>query len=254
MQKNTELLEIFKNLHKKDMLSHAYLFFGPKHAPKSDLALELAQHIESANVTSSQDVTLVDTLRIPQCWDPPAGGRLSKIGIEEIREIRKFLSQTPRGKKRIVIIENAEHLTWQAMPALLKIVEEPPTHALIIFTAREKQSLSPALLSRLAKIYIPPTNSMEEPFRTPRRAGKTGLGMVAVTQAFLERTLEEDVRKGSEPSLAEVLEQRIIELYKKDKIKNTKKIAFLLHKHEMATRFNLNPKLQTKAINHSQNS
>ena len=201
----------------EDTLSHAYLFFGPKHALKSNLALAIAKHIEESE-------TLQDTLQIPQSSDPPTGEELSKIGIEEVRQIRKFLFQTPRGKKRIVIIKDAENLTWQAMPALLKIIEEPPKHALIIFTAREKQSLSPALLSRLAKIYISPNEN----------------------EVMIER-------KEGELSLAEEIEQRIIELYKKDKIKNTEAISFLLKKYVMATRFNLNPKLQKKAINYLQN-
>ena len=51
----------------------------------------------------------------------------------------------------------------------------------------------------------------------------------------------------SEPSLAEELEQSMIRLYAKDKIRNAKKISFLLQKLEKS-RLNLNPKLQKKAV------
>lgn len=202
--KTKDIAKTLIRLADENRLHHAYLLFGPKSAQKKELALSLARHLE-------QSKPFIDT----RIWEE------EKIGIDEIRDIKKFLFQTPlRSKKRTCIIEEAEHITWQAAPALLKIVEEPPPHSLIIITAREKEVLSKTLLSRLIKIYIPPQKNIRD---------------ISVHSPIRDY------------SLAEEIEQSMIDLYNKDKIKNAKKISFLLHKLE-ASRLNLNPKLQKKAI------
>lgn len=198
----------------EDKLSHAYLFFGPEGAPKETLALSLAAHLEHGNET------LIDVLHIRPTKKKEEAKE--SIGRGEVKKIKTFLYQSPiTSKKRTVIIQNAETISWQMAPSLLKIIEEPPAHALLILTTHDPQTLSPALLSRLTKIYVPST-----------------------------RHIDISIYK-NKPSLAEELEERIIDLYKKDRLKNAKKITFLLHKQEMAIRFNLNQKLQKKAIAHA---
>lgn len=210
--------EKLKLLADQDRLSHAYLFFGPKGAPKEALALCIATYLEHNNEIHP----LIDTLHIY----PTKNKERSKesIGRGEVKKIKTFLYQSPiASKKRTVIIQNAETISWQMAPSLLKIIEEPPARALLILTTHDPQALSPALLSRLTKIYIPP---------------------ICVN-------LRSHLRESASENLAEELEERIIDLYTKDKLKNAKKIAFLLHKEETATRFNLNPKLQKKAIDYT---
>lgn len=215
------LKKILQKLADEDKLSHAYLFFGPEGAPKETLAFSLAEHLEHNNKT------LIDVLHIRPTKKEE--GAKESIGKEEVKKIKAFLYQSPiASKKRTVIIQNAETISWQTTPSLLKIIEEPPAHALLILTTHDPQTLSPALLSRLTKIYVPPVKNIDiskyQDISTCRHVDIPTL------------------------SLAEELEERIIDLYKKDKLKNAKKIAFLLHKQEMATRFNLNQKLQKKAV------
>ncbi|MEK7479113.1 MAG: hypothetical protein AAB634_01075 [Patescibacteria group bacterium] len=201
-----DIEKTLKLLADQNRLSHAYLFFGPSGAPKKEIALALARELEG--VSPPQDLLLYEE---------------KTIGIDEVRELQNFLFQTPiRSKKRTCIIDGAERLTWQASPALLHLVEEPPANSLILITAREKEVLSKALLSRLVKIYIPPQKRDSQISNTTWKEG---------------------------PSLAEELEQRMLSLYEKDKIRNARKISFLLRKLEMS-RLNLNPKLQKKAIQH----
>src|SRR3989344_976762 len=57
----------------------------------------------------------------------------SKLGIEQARKIKEHFSLKPYGAKgRAVILEDASNLTHEAQNALLKILEEPPTEALLI--------------------------------------------------------------------------------------------------------------------------
>ena len=209
MSSDSQLSKKLKRLAGQDLLSHAYLFFGPENTAKKEHVLLLIRSYEENDLWQ-------DTLSLE-------GEGI--IGIQEIRGIKKFLYQTPiRSKRRICVIENAERLTWQATPALLKIMEEPPETSLIIMTAREKNVLSPALLSRFIKMYVPPKYSTSVPCLAGRQA-----------------------RDSAPEGLAEELEQSMIRLYAKDKIRNAKKISFLLQKLEKS-RLNLNPKLQKKAV------
>ncbi len=211
--------EKLKHLADQDRLSHAYLLFGPEGAPKEVLARSIAEHVER-----NETRPLIDFLHIRPTKKKE--GMKESIGRGEMKKIKTFLYQSPiASKKRTVIIQNAETISWQMAPSLLKIIEEPPAHALIILTTNDPQTLSPALLSRLTKIYIPPKN-------------------FASVLCEISRQFRENLK----PSLAEEIEERIIDLYTKDKLKNAKKIASLLHKQEMAKRFNLNQKLQKKAI------
>ncbi|KKP93708.1 MAG: hypothetical protein UR98_C0003G0078 [Parcubacteria group bacterium GW2011_GWA1_36_12] len=71
------------------------------------------------------------------------------ISINQIREIKATIYQKPvAGKYKIIIIHSAEKLTTQAQNSLLKIFEEPPSHAIIILEAADKSNLLPTIVSR----------------------------------------------------------------------------------------------------------
>jgi len=251
-----EKLKIFRRLVEKESLAHAYLFFGPKSVGKFTVAHELAHALEHGvwEVTSRP---LIDTLITGQNTNP--------IAIDETRAIKHFLSQSSfTSKKRTVIIDNAETITWQAAPALLKIVEEPPRHALIIFIASEQSVLIPALRSRCTKIYFKnlPRNVIEkvltEQYDTaPAHAqkiaaasfGRIGLALQKISPERSRDEVEgQQKTKPDDPPLVKEIAQKIKTLYLENPQKNAHKISFLLKKEEVAARFNLNPKIQRKAI------
>lgn len=71
------------------------------------------------------------------------------IGIGEVRELQKTLFLKPlNGETKAVILKNSQNLTIEAQNALLKILEEPPSSALIILTASQKELLLSTILSR----------------------------------------------------------------------------------------------------------
>ncbi|MEK7064310.1 MAG: hypothetical protein AAB973_01750, partial [Patescibacteria group bacterium] len=70
------------------------------------------------------------------------------IGIEEVRQIQKFLSRKPiRDDKNTVIVREAHLLTIPAQNALLKTLEEPPGNSLIYLITSSPYSLLPTVLS-----------------------------------------------------------------------------------------------------------
>lgn len=75
------------------------------------------------------------------------------IQINQIRELKKHIYQKPlKYKNKFIVIENAQKLTTEAQNALLKILEEPPTHAIIVLEAPNKESILQTILSRVVLV------------------------------------------------------------------------------------------------------
>ena len=80
----------------------------------------------------------------------------NSIGIEEVRQIQKFLSRKPiRDDKNTVIVREAHLLTIPAQNALLKTLEEPPGNSLIYLITSSPYSLLPTVLSRVQITNLP---------------------------------------------------------------------------------------------------
>lgn len=245
--------ELLTRLISKNRLSHAYLFFGEPEVGKFSLAEWLARQIEKKNET---EILLDSQFIFPN--------EKSIIGIDESRKIKQFLWQTPLGSnKRVVVIDRAEEMTPEAAAAMLRIVEEPPQHALIIFIANNETSLLPPLLSRLTKIYFSRVadeqmlESLILNFQLKKEKaeiivkksfGRWGRAMRLITGSDLEpivATLETD--SGAQILVGKI-EKDIMNLWQKDKIKNASKIKWLLTRADLINQYNLNSKLQEKAV------
>ena len=157
-----KLKENFKRLVDSEQLSHAYLFFGgdkKTHQEKFIFSLSLANFLESG-IFEEPKIILNETLII----SPDEKGT---IGIDGIRMLKYFLWQKPiSSSRRIVIIKEAQSLTPEAQNAALKIVEEPPESALIIFIADSEDDLFAVLTSRVQKIYFSSKTRMDTDKKT----------------------------------------------------------------------------------------
>jgi DNA polymerase-3 subunit delta' len=245
----------FERLAAEDQLGHAYLFFGDEGIGKFLFAVSLANLLERKRFEVGPWETLTDTL-IVQC-----GEGQNSLGIEAVRAIRRFLSATPfHASRRTVIVREAERLTWEAESALLKIVEEPPSHALILMTARSPEALFPPLASRMTKVYFRRFSravlgellarhfgvTEREAARCAARAfGRLGYAL-ALTK---EKT--RDTKGKSETVLTERLESLILSRFERGVRSESEALAFLLSRFEAASRFNLNTRLQERAVSYT---
>lgn len=85
-----------------------------------------------------------------------------KVGIEQVREIKKFLElkiPSEKSTSRCIILNNIEFLGEPAQNALLKTIEEPPAGTVIIITVGNKNLLLPTISSRLQWINVKPISS-----------------------------------------------------------------------------------------------
>jgi hypothetical protein len=79
----------------------------------------------------------------------------NSLGIEEIREMQKQLYLRPvKGEKKAIILEEAQTLTIEAQNALLKVLEEPPIHAIFFLSTSSTDTLIPTILSRCNLIIL----------------------------------------------------------------------------------------------------
>jgi DNA polymerase-3 subunit delta' len=241
--------ELFRKIVERGNLRHAYLFFGDSGIGKSLFAKSLANFLERGEFAIHDvNLPLIDFLSISSLGS-------EKIGIEEIRAVKKFLYQTPlKSPRRFVLINDAEKLTSEAQSALLKIVEEPPEHGLIVFITYNPQALFPPLLSRLIKIYFRRARA-EVIGNFLKKHGLDNLTAERLTVAAfgrigraLELAEKKTAAKVNEEDLVAEIEDKIVDFWLKGPEKNSRKIAFLLEREALIKRYNLNQKLQRRAI------
>ena len=141
-----------RNAIQHNRLAHAYLFTGPRGVGKTSAARILAKalncdgdsKIKPCNACSScreiAESRNVDVFEIDGA---------SNRGIDEVRNLRENIQYTPaRGKYKIYIIDEVHMLTPPAFNALLKTLEEPPSHVLFIFATTEPHKVPATIVSR----------------------------------------------------------------------------------------------------------
>ncbi len=89
------------------------------------------------------------------------------IKIEAIRQLEKFLSHKPyQNDQKIVFIPQADQLTLPAQNALLKTLEEPPAHSLIILVSPHQNRLLPTIISRCEIHQLASDSTLDPEFIT----------------------------------------------------------------------------------------
>ena len=164
-----KLLKLFN----ADRLPHAMIFSGPKGIGKATFAYRLARFLlaqepgdalfgqtdtpaESFDLSAGHPVSRrissgghADLLTIGRVYDTQKGRMSNDVPVEEVRKVTPFLRKTAsEGGWRVVIVDEAEHLNRSSQNALLKILEEPPAHAVLILITDQPGRFLPTIRSR----------------------------------------------------------------------------------------------------------
>jgi len=146
------IVQTLTNALSEGMISHAYLFTGPRGSGKTSLARLFAKAVNCdnrkgfepcntcASCTETRDGRSLDLIEIDAA---------SHRGIDDIRELRDGIRFAPvKSKYKIFILDEAHQLSKDAVNALLKTLEEPPAHAIFILATTEIHKMIPTIISR----------------------------------------------------------------------------------------------------------
>ncbi len=140
-------------------LPHAFLFTGPRGLGKTSTARILAKAINC----EKRDGGIEPCNKCDSCRSITSGSNLdvleidaaSNRGIDEIRDLREKIKFAPAIlSKKVYIIDEVHMLTTDAFNALLKTLEEPPSHAMFILCTTEVEKIPATISSRTFQVFF----------------------------------------------------------------------------------------------------
>ena len=148
------IVKTLTNAISGEMISHAYLFAGPRGSGKTTLARLLAKAVNCQNRKKGESEPCN---KCSSCLEIMEGRSMdlmeidaaSHRGIDDARELIDGIRFMPtKSKYKVFIIDESHQLTREAANALLKTLEEPPSHAIFILATTEIHKMIPTIVSR----------------------------------------------------------------------------------------------------------
>ena len=147
------IVQTLKNAIATDRVGHAYLFAGPKGTGKTTSARLLAKGVNCleeslekrpcnhcANCLAVNDGRFLDLIEIDAA---------SNTSVDDVRELRDKINFAPsQGRFKVYIIDEVHMLSTSAFNALLKTLEEPPSHVIFVLCTTEIHKIPATVLSR----------------------------------------------------------------------------------------------------------
>jgi len=205
--------ETLTNILKSGNIPHAFLFAGPRGTGKTSAARILAKAINCEKNVNGLQSTAEPCNKCEQCKSITNGNNIDVIemdaasnrGIDDIRALRDIVKLAPaRAKAKVYIIDEAHMLTTEASNALLKTLEEPPSHVYFILATTNPEKLIETIKSRTTLVSFTKATD-EEIKRSLERIIKKE--KIKINEKEIEKIIK--IAKGSFRDAVKNLEQYI---------------------------------------------
>ena len=161
-------IRILRSMIQTGKIPHAFIFFGVAGIGKRTTAVSFVKAVNCMELDDDFCGTCVSCQKVERgvhpdffCVEPEK----KVIKIEQIRTVQQDVSiRAIEGKKKVVIIDQAEKLNPHAANCLLKTLEEPPENTVIILIAQSTAEILATVLSRCQRIGFSPLNDEEMMF------------------------------------------------------------------------------------------
>ena len=146
------IVQTLRNAVKHNMISHAYIFAGPRGTGKTSIAKIFSKAVNCLhnNAGSPCDVCPnCKSIKDNECLDIVELDAASNNSVKDIRSLIGAVDYLPTSLKyKVYIIDEVHMLTNEAFNALLKTLEEPPAHVIFILATTEIHQLPATIISR----------------------------------------------------------------------------------------------------------
>jgi DNA polymerase-3 subunit gamma/tau len=194
------VVRTLRNALTRNRVAHAMLFSGVRGVGKTTLARLMAKALNC-----QQGEPDVPCDQCESCTEIMAGNAIdlheidgaSNRGIQEIRELKENIRFFPaKGRYKIIIIDEVHMLTTEAFNALLKTLEEPPSHVYFMFATTELHKIPITILSRCQRYELKRVPFAELVAFFARIAGAERVAISPRALEMIGREAEGSVRDG----------------------------------------------------------
>jgi DNA polymerase-3 subunit gamma/tau len=145
------LVSALRNAVTEDRLGHAYLFSGPRGTGKTSTARILAKVLNCQNPAGGEPCCVCDSclsIDAGTSFDVHELDAASNNGVDAIRDLISSASLATPGRYKVYILDEVHMLSTAASNALLKTLEEPPSHVIFVLATTDPQKVLPTIRSR----------------------------------------------------------------------------------------------------------
>lgn len=198
-----DIVVALRNGLKESKIAQAYLFSGIRGVGKTTAARVLAKALNCQKSSSAEEPAADPCNECAACIEITDGRNLDVLEVdaatysrvEQIRELTDSLRYGPaHNRYKVVVLDEIHRLSRQAFDALLKIVEEPPSHLVFIFATTESDAIPATIHSRCQEFQFRRVNSSSLAKHLGRISEAEGINVSESALQLIARAGEGSVR------------------------------------------------------------